>query len=339
MSNKSKIFGQQKILNHPGSIKNWLDGKDNTLITAEIDMTNNCNSNCPYCVGARTNQASLTLKEAKSYIDQLKQFGTKGIIFTGGGEPTLKSATLGVVKHIKRIGLDIGFITNGLIMTDEVVKTILENCAWCRISLDAGTSEMYKKTHGQGEKFFNKVLVNTKKLTKAKKKLGNDCAIGVGYLTGKDSVGGMEDFARVTRTLGVDYAQFRPYHNDFTNISEELKKCKKYETRDFKIVASVQKYSRFKDKVKRPYDKCYGVNFCTVICADGTVQTCCHTRGKEKYALGNLKKESFEKIWRNRKRIFRKIDFSDCGPLFCRADEFNRLLFEIKQEKQHINFL
>jgi len=339
MNSKSKIFGQQKILNHPGSIKNWLDGKDNTLITAEIDMTNNCNSNCPYCVGGRVNRESLTLKEAKNYISQIKNFGVKGIIFTGGGEPTLNPATPAVVKYSRKIGLDVGFITNGLIMTDEIVKTILENCVWCRVSLDAGTPEMYKKTHGQGEEFFNKVLINIKKLAKAKKGSGSDCTIGVGYLTGKDTISGMKDFARIASTLGVDYAQFRPYHNDFTDILEEFKKCKKYETRNFKIVASVQKYSRFKDKVKRPYNKCYGVNFCTVICADGTVQTCCHTRGKEKYALGNLKKESFKKIWKNRQKTFEKIDFSDCGPLFCRADEFNRLLFEIKQEKKHINFL
>ena len=246
MSNKSKIFGQQKILSHLDKVRSWLDGKDNTLITAEIDMTNNCNSNCPYCIGGRVNQASLTLKEAQSYISQLKQLGVGGLIFTGGGEPTLNPAIPEAVKYAHKAGLDVGFITNGIVITDEMTKVLLKNCVWCRISLDAGTQEMYQRTHGQGKEFFEKVLENTKKLVMMKKKLGSNCTVGVGYLTGKDTIKGMEDFVRLVSKLGVDYAQFRPFHWDFSSIDKEFENCKKYETNNFKVVYSAQKYAHFK---------------------------------------------------------------------------------------------
>jgi len=339
MDEKSKIFGQQKILNHPEKIKNWLDGKDKTLVTVEIDMTNVCNSNCPGCVGGRINNQSISFKEAKKYIDQLKKLEARALIFTGGGEPSMNPDTNKVVKYAKKMGLDVGFITNGISLNDETIDAILNNCVWCRVSLDAGSAEIYKLVHGLGKRIFQQVMENIKRLVKRKKELKGACTIGVGYLTGKNTIEGMEDFARIAGGLGVDYAQYRPFHGDFTDISEEFKKCKKYEIKDTKIIASMQKYERFKDKVKRPYGKCYGVNFCTVICADSTMQTCCHTRGKAKYVLGDLKKESLVEIWRKREKIFSKIDFADCGPFFCRGDEFNRLLFEIRQQKQHPNFL
>lgn len=40
MPEQNKIFGQQKILNHLDKIQNWLEGKDETLVTVEFDMTN-----------------------------------------------------------------------------------------------------------------------------------------------------------------------------------------------------------------------------------------------------------------------------------------------------------
>ena len=340
MSNNSKIFGQQKILNHPEKIANWCQGGDETIITVEIDMTNACNSNCPGCIGGRNNSEKITYVEAKNIIDQLVDIKAKALIFTGGGEPTVNPDTLRAVVYAKESGLDVGYITNGMIMTDEVAETILKNCVWIRISLDAGTPDMFKKIHGLGEEAFYSVIENIKKLVQFKKKLKSNCTIGVAYLTGRETKRGMHDFARLSSTLGVDYAQFRPFHNDFTDVGKEIGEVReKYENDMFKIVGSIQKYSKFKEENKRPYTKCYGVNFCTVICADGTVQTCCHTRGKDKYILGNIKKDSLRNIWSNREKVFSKIDFADCGPYFCRADEFNRLLFEIASKKNHVNFL
>ncbi|MFH1744863.1 MAG: radical SAM protein [bacterium] len=338
-SKNSKIFGQQKILNHPEKIKIWLDNKDETLITVEIDMTNNCNSKCPACIGARTNNQSITYDEAKNYIDQIIKFGAKGLIFTGGGEPTLNPDIYKTVKYAFDKGLDIGLITNGMIMTDETMNAIIKYCTWCRISLDAENPEVFKSIHGLDKNMYFKVLDNIKKLTDYRKKQKSEVTIGVGYLTGKETAKGIVPFAKLASTLGVDYAQFRPFHNNFTDITKEYLEAKKYDNDNFHSVASIQKYNRFKDEIKRPYDVCHGVNFCTVICADGTIQTCCHTRGKSKYILGNLKNNSFKEIWSKRKEVFSKIDFSDCGPVLCRADEFNRLLFEIAQKKQHINFL
>jgi radical SAM protein with 4Fe4S-binding SPASM domain len=90
----------------------------------------------------------------------------------------------------------------------------------------------------------------------------------------------------------------------------------------------------------RYYRKCYGQQFATVITASGKMYICCHLRGYEKYCIGDLNKDSFKKIWhsKRRKEVVEKIDFSDCIPL-CRDNTFNQILWNIKQPREHVNFL
>jgi len=339
---KEEIFSQDKIFSHIDKIYNWLKGDLKTLVTVELDMTNRCDSRCPKCSGwfGNSKKDSLTKQQAQSIIEQLVDLEVRGLIFTGGGEPLLNPYTIEMVEYAKRKGLDVGFITNGLNFNKESIETIVRNCVWCRVSLDAGTPEMYKQTHGLGKDEFNRVVQNVRRLVNFKQKSGSNCTIGVGYLTGKHTLEGMLDFIKLSQQLGVDYAQFRPFHYDMTPVDEELEECKKFETKNFKVLHSKHKYEHFKDSVIRPYGKCFGVHFASVIGADCRMYLCCHMRGIEKYCLGDLNKQSLKEIWSSerKKQVFNSIDYKDCVP-FCRADTFNRILWNIVKPKIHKNFL
>jgi hypothetical protein len=67
---------------------------------------------------------------------------------------------------------------------------------------------------------------------------------------------------------------------------------------------------------------------------------CCHMRGYAKYCIGDLKKNTFLEIWNSarRKKVVENIDFRDCVPL-CRDNTFNQILWNIKQPREHVNFL
>ncbi|MBL7130479.1 MAG: SPASM domain-containing protein [Candidatus Omnitrophica bacterium] len=90
----------------------------------------------------------------------------------------------------------------------------------------------------------------------------------------------------------------------------------------------------------RNYQKCYGHQFTAVIAADSRVYICCHMRGNEKYCIGDLRRNSFEEVWNSKKRkeVVAGIDFNDCIPL-CRDNTFNQILWNIKEPREHINFL
>ncbi len=67
---------------------------------------------------------------------------------------------------------------------------------------------------------------------------------------------------------------------------------------------------------------------------------CCHMRGHDKYCIGDLKKNTFTEIWSSeqRKKVVENIDFRDCIPL-CRDNTFNQILWNIKEPRDHVNFL
>lgn len=345
-------FSSDKILKHLDRVSAWLKGANPAPVTVELDMTNKCNHRCPQCVVnyfRAADNSFLPGKLARRIILQLVKNKIRGLIFTGGGEPLCNPYTLQSVELAKVKGLDLGFITNGALLNDKSVKAILRNCTWVRVSLDAGSRKIFKITHGMDSKEFDRVINNIDLLVKTKKALKSKCVIGVGFLTCDDSVGDMTKAAVLTKRLGVDYLQFRPMqiHNGgkfeyhWTEVEDNIKQCLKHSGDGFQVLYSKHKYEMAKDaQYGRYYHKCYGQQFAAVIAATAKMYICCHTRGYGKYCIGDLTKKSFSDIWnsKERRRIVEKIDFRDCIPL-CRDNTFNQILWNIKQPREHVNFL
>ena len=169
------------------------------------------------------------------------------------------------------------------------------------------------------------------------------CVIGAGYLTGKQTVilNEMCDFVDICLNAKIDFAQFRPFHYDFTSIDNEMAEIiDRYKDREMPIISSVQKYGNFNFRDSGGFAKCYGVYFSTVIGADANVYICCHMRGRKEFTLGNLRKDSFRDVWANREKTFSKIDTRKCVPL-CRCCQINKDFIWLLKMKlsQHVNFL
>ncbi len=345
-------FSSDKILKHIDRVNSWLKGENPAPITVELDMTNICNHKCPECSGwyfQDRNRDFLNNDLAESIIRQLAKARVKGLIFTGGGEPLCHPNILNIVKLAYRLGLDIGFITNGSLINKDNSKVLLNCCTWLRVSLDSASKEIFKKTHGLNGDEFGKVLENIRLLVKTKGLLNSQTTIGVGYLTSDYTKHEMLKAAKLCKKLSVDYLQFRPmqihdnskfkYHR--SDISEHIRKSMKESGNGFKVLCSKHKYDMMPDeKYGRHYKICYGHQFAAVIAADAKMYLCCHMRGYEKYCIGDLKKNSFKEIWgsKQRKRVVENIDFKDCVPL-CRDNTFNQILWNIKQPREHVNFL
>ena len=344
-----KIFHSDKILKHLGRVKSWMEGSNPYPITVEFDMTNQCNHACPGCIGTANKDKSdhLSKKRAKDIIYELGTLGIKGLMFSGGGEPLMHPYTIDMVTRAAEQGIDAGFITNGTLLDDDSARILVDNCKWIRISLDADGPEMYKMTHGVDEDIWHRTLANIKMLVDTKRREETDVTIGIGFLTSEKTAPGMLEATRVAKELGVDYIQFRAYYNDTFDIGSYnyFSKCQELENEQFKVVCSysrcdeIRKYNRL-TPYYRGYDKCYGHQFATVIGADAKVYLCCHMRGKEEYVLGDLNTNSFWEIWHSdrRKEVIEKLTFKDCIP-FCRCDPFNKILWQLKKEREHVNFL
>jgi len=346
-------FSSDKILKHLDRVNAWLEGKNPPPVTVELDMTNICNHKCPECSGWYFQNRSrdyLPNELAQSIIRQLAQAKIRGLIFTGGGEPLCHPQVIPAVKLAHKLGLDIGFITNGSLINKEIAKVLLKCCTWVRISLDADSPEVFRRVHGLDAGAFKRVVGNIRLLTKMKKAVKSKTTIGVGYLTCDYTRDKMLSVTKLCQSLGVDYLQFRPLqiHNQgafeyhLTDLAQNIQECSKQVNREnFKVLYSQHKYEMMKDKkYGRNYKECYGHQFAAVIAADAKMYLCCHMRGHQKYCIGDLNRHSFREIWNSsqRKKVAENINFRDCVPL-CRGNTFNQILWNIRQPKEHVNFL
>jgi len=350
-------FQTDKIYNHLDRVVEWLEGKNPFAVTMELDPTNICNHKCPGCCGfAVPNDASLDGYTMRRIVCQAAVLGVRGIIFTGGGEPLCNQDTLGTVHFIRHaLQIPVGFITNGSLIDGNVAKVLVGSCQWIRVSMDAGSPEQHRRTHGVDD--FFRVVEGLRLLVDEKDRTNSDVTIGTGYLTGKGTydLEDMKQFVRESVWAGADYAQFRPFLGTDTYAKADLHEFSPVDFSELetmgnertRIVNSTHKYKVINSRPRnedgeiiRTYDKCYGHQFATAIQATGDLTICCHTRGLMECSLGNIHKDPLAVIWnsRRRKEVTENIDLSKC-PLLCRADNFNEILWQVKQPKHHKEFL
>ena len=347
-----KQFSSDKILKHLDRVGDWLQGGNPYPITMELDMTNACSHNCPECVSGyfqRNSHDSLDRPLAERIIRELAECKIRGLIFTGGGDPLNHPDTPEMIALARELGMDVALITNGSLLSERNMPLILKHCTWVRVSLDAITPATFQAMHGMDEKAFHKVIANTKRLVEIKKEMGSACTVGAGFLTCDATLGEMVEAARACKSWGVDYLQFRPvqvhrggsfeYH--WANVDAQIDEACKFSGDGYQVLYSKHKYEAIKrEDCGRTYGKCYGQQFASTIAADGKVYICCHLRDFDRYCLGDLRQKSFKEIWNGaeRQEVIKKIDFKHCIPL-CRDNTFNQVLWNIKQEREHVNFL
>ena len=238
--------------------------------------------------------------------------------------------------------MNIGLNSHGMNLDDNKCELIAKNLEYFRISLDAGSPEMYEKIHGMKPNHFKITLDNIEKFANIKSKLNSKTSFGVGFLTSETTQCDMEDFVKLVKERGADFAQFRPFTGDTLDISKKIEELKaKYDSDGFKVVGSYQKYKEMKNVDEyRGYDKCHGMFFSTVISADFKVWACLHFRQSDMHFLGDLRETNLEEIWKGSRirEVYNYIDCSKC-PILCRNDSFNRTLNKLKLDITNSEFL
>lgn len=354
----STQFDRNKILAHLPVINEYVySGHVDSPLLVEIDLTNVCNHDCPGCTGFRQEgglNSYIVTQDAKRIISEISGSGTRSVTFTGGGDPTMHKDFAEIIEFAKSQGLEVGLITNGLALKEKHLEKIVSSCTWIRVSWDAATPELHEKIHYNGDvgipmrsvEQFWKVVQNTAMLCNYKKTHDLSCTIGCAFLVDERTQHEIVPFAELAAKTGVDYCQYRPFHYSSYNLESETMMAyarEKYQTETFSVLFSEFKFRSMKDKdIKRSYDRCHGSHFSTHVAANYNVYVCCHLMFHPAACIGNLKEESFQKIWRSNKKIdvINKIDVHKCLPL-CRHDSANRILDVIvtSEKIKHRNFI
>jgi len=347
--NLRNFLSPLKIVHHPTELLKWINNDDSNYITVSFDLTLKCNQNCLYCP-YRNNKILERFdnwENIKNAIDKLSVEQIKGICFTGGGEPLVNKHASKAIEYAKTKNISSALVTNGTLLTKDLMYTILSCCDWVRISVDAASSKTYNLLHNSSKSTFQELLVKIEEFVKLKNEIKSKTTIGIAFLTSSNNINEMTEFAYIANSIKVDYFQFRPLQNP-SDIDIEIHQkvfweninSIKNKTNYSHLVVNKSKYDRLISGEKVSMNEfCEAPFFSFVVGADGNIYVCAHHRYIKEFITSNI----LDNDWKNERQSYLTNEFSrkktNKCPKFCKNDDLNELLFSIKKSSQHVNFI
>jgi wyosine [tRNA(Phe)-imidazoG37] synthetase (radical SAM superfamily) len=191
--NREEAYSPFKVVHHMDKVSQLRKRMQPVPSQVQLVISDVCNHDCSFCAyrmsGYTSNENFGVLNNVSQQIDNnpnrkipygkcieiikdCKEMGVGAIQFTGGGEPTTHPEHSKIFQKVIDLDMDLALITNGAILRPDAIKTLV-HAKWVRVSVDAGTSEMYSKIRNVKKGKFDRTLENISKLVEAKAKSHN----------------------------------------------------------------------------------------------------------------------------------------------------------------------
>lgn len=331
-----------------------LQGNKFAPISINVDLTTGCTFSCAHCIDKDIINTGRMLKidYIKGLIKNWSKNGLKSVILIGGGEPTLYPYFEDVVRFIKELGLQLGIVSNGTgINKIEKIIKLLDRRDWVRFSIDAGKNESFQKLHSPLVKTtLEDVLAGAKSL----REKNGQVKIGYSFLIIGDNkyvektklLNNIKEIslaAKLARENGFNSISIKPFidpegtrateisKENLKEITEEIKKSRRYETNNFKVIDSVNLrvfYDKELEKSMKNQSKiCHVQFFRLVVTPDGIFQ-CSLWRGFDNAKIidanKKLDKKYYNELNKRRLEILKKFDARKiCSKVKCLYSPFN----------------
>lgn len=172
-------------------------------ITADVFLNNFCNNRCPYCTFRRweldADAYGMPLDRFVQVTERLVSFGVKGIILTGGGEPTITKDFDGICRYLEDNNIHYGINSNW-----NVLKYIKPD--YLKVSLDGWDEDSYEKC--RGVRAYGRVRRNIVEYADWKKANSPATTLGVQKVITNSSE--IVPFYEGNKDLPFDYMALRP---------------------------------------------------------------------------------------------------------------------------------
>ena len=367
MADRFHIDGH-KLVYHPArvaqviaSVDDWQAARECYPIYVELSPVGACNHRCTFCavdfIGYQPR-----LMDADVLAERLREMGAlgvKSVMFAGEGEPLLHKRINDMVLAASGSGIDVSFTTNATVIPKQFKELSLPRTAWIKASVNAGRAETYAKVHRTKERDFHLALENLKGLVDYRNGQGLECVIGAQVLLLPENADEITTLALLCRDeIGLDYLVVKPYsqHNfsiteeygavdysDYLHLGAELGPLS---NDHFDVVFrghTMRKYSA--DRGGR-YPRCYSTPMLwAYMMADGQLYSCSAYLSDERFAIGNVLDEGFQRVWQGERRrrnfelVRKELNIDECRRN-CRMDEANRYLDALLHNRvPHVNFI
>ncbi len=356
MAVQSNYIDSEKVFSHLDRIVAWQSGDKPAPITIEWDLSNRCSRGCSFChfaythtrgplaghekpVGATSGGDLAETSMVLRALAEVATAGVKGVVWTGGGEPTLHPEFDRITAEAAAVSLQQGMYTHGGHIKGTRGAYIRQDFTWVVVSLDRADEASYLAYKGRG---FRQSCEGIQALTSAR----GSCTVGVSFLLDAGSWESAPQMLALSRSLGADYTTFRPMiifdQTSPATPTDERAWITEAEPmlRGLALESDVQcdpdRFLQYRDWAGRSYSVCRGIRYNTTITPDGRVWVCPNRREFPNSELGDLTKESFSSIWQRHPGQW--TDFADCRAM-CRLHLMNVALDALEKPRQHEAFV
>jgi GTP 3',8-cyclase len=338
-------FNPHKLLFYRDKVEASLRGQLVYPVSVELDLSNVCNHKCPFCSFGTEESQGYRYQHWEMFpfprilllLEELKAVGVESITFTGGGEPLMHKQAAVIFDYATVLGFKWGLVTNGALLMGRNAGEVARGATFCRVSLDAGTNETHKFTHGVKHNQYDDILVNIGALRLRNAKL----TIGASFCVMDQNLSEVFKAAGDLKKAGADYMEVRPTFptewrgdgwgmalTDVDRAKREVENARSYwNSETFKVIGMTQRFDNaYVERPEKNYSQCRVGPLTTVIGADGRLWHCCVQRGQPFFELGSVRERPFAEVWAeiHAKRDSSKIDVKQCPR--CRYDGYNELI-------------
>ncbi|MCP4536492.1 MAG: radical SAM protein, partial [Chloroflexi bacterium] len=161
-------FNPLKIWHHADRICHLAAGEDIAPVTVEVDPVAYCNHRCFWCVDPSHRPITASRDFLWQLLEELATFtvngfGVQGIVFKGGGEPTLHPDFPALVEHTRKLGFAVGVVTNGSrLLEPGIAQALAQWASYVRVSIDGPTPETHHRIHGSHD--FAEIVAGVERL-------------------------------------------------------------------------------------------------------------------------------------------------------------------------------
>ena len=374
-------FNPLKIWHHADRLQALAAGKDVAPVTVEVDPVAFCNHYCFWCV----DPSHRPVAASRSFLWQLLEelvaftahgFSVQGIVFKGGGEPTLHPDFVDLMGKAYSFGFDIGVVTNGSrLLKPGIAEALAHWASYVRISIDGPTPETHQRIHGTGD--FFEIVAGVETLMSLRHK--RHPIVGLSFAMDHAMIPVISNAIALGDRLAVDYILIRPpFFEEVGRKSTmtpsqaaELRRAlaeagrtypglmdvlvgtwvgdaERSELPDADLTSSGRRAHQLKRDlpIEHRLGKCWASPLLAVVAADGQVYGCCNLRFLDDWAFGCVDYEqgvTLADIWagERRRHILARMKETECiahctHPL-ARYNEIIEVLQDV--EKHHCAFV
>jgi len=374
-------FNPLKIWCHADRLQALAADNDVAPVTVEVDPVAFCNHRCFWCVDPSHRPVTASRAFLWQLLDELagfmvNGFGVGGIVFKGGGEPTLHPDFPELVQKARILGFEVGVVTNGSrLLQPDLAEALAQWASYVRVSIDGPTAETHHRIHGSRD--FDKIIVGVERLMSLRH--GRHPIVGLSFAMDHIMIPVIPEAIALGERVGVDYVLIRPPFFEEVGRTSNMTPVQAAELRQALTAAArayigpmdvlvgtwvgdaerVTRNSAGLDPAGRrthqlstdlPIEHrlgvCWASPLLAVVAADGQVYGCCNLRFLEDWSFGQVDYErgvTMADIWagERRRRVLAHMHATECiAHCTHPMSRYNEIIKVLRDtEKPHSGFV